>query len=76
MYSWLNVSFPVYFHLNRLGNDYNDISSEGHFENSKLEPLFVDVYEAQESIPPGWESTPGLLKKFTNMGSREVLIHY
>ncbi len=31
----------------------------------------VDVYGAQESIPPGWESIPGLLKRFTNTGSGE-----
>ncbi len=35
---------------------------------------FVNVYGAQEtilmkSIPPGWESIPGLLKRFTNSGS-------
>jgi hypothetical protein len=42
----------------------------------KPEPLFLNVYGAQESIPPGWESTPGLLQKFTNTGSGEVLIHH
>jgi hypothetical protein len=26
------------------------------------EPVFVNVYEAQESTPPGWESIPGFLK--------------
>jgi hypothetical protein len=26
-----------------------------------LEPLFVNVSGAHESIPPGWESIPGLL---------------
>ncbi len=38
------------------------------------EPLFVNVYGAQESIleesiSPGWESIPGLIKRFTNTGS-------
>jgi hypothetical protein len=33
------------------------------------EPVFVNVYGAPESIPPGWESIPGLLKRFTNTGS-------
>jgi hypothetical protein len=33
------------------------------------EPIFVNVYGDQESIPTGWESVPGLLKKFTNTGS-------
>jgi hypothetical protein len=25
--------------------------------------------DSEESIPPGWESIPGLLKRFTNTGS-------
>ena len=29
------------------------------------QPDFVNVYAAQESIPPGWESIPGLLKRLT-----------
>jgi hypothetical protein len=43
------------------------------------ESVFVNVFGAQESIPPtyvacrtappGWESIPGLLKMFTNTGS-------
>jgi hypothetical protein len=33
------------------------------------EPVFVNVYGDQESIPLCWESVPGLLKRFTNMGS-------
>jgi hypothetical protein len=33
------------------------------------EPVFVKVHGAQESIPSGWESILGLLKKFTNTGS-------
>ncbi len=33
------------------------------------EPVFVNAHAAQESIPPGWESIPGLLEKFTNTGS-------
>ncbi len=32
------------------------------------EPLFVNAYGAQQSIPPGWESIPGLLKSSTNTG--------
>jgi hypothetical protein len=48
----------------------------GMLKIQKPEPLFVDFYGAQESIPPDWESTPGLLKIFTNTGSGEVLIHY
>ncbi len=36
---------------------------------SKAEPVFVNIYGAQESIPPGWESIPGLLKRFSNSGS-------
>ncbi len=28
------------------------------------EPVFVNVYGAQESILPGWEAIPGLLKRF------------
>jgi hypothetical protein len=35
----------------------------------KLCDLFVNISEAQKSIPPGWESIPGLLKRFTNTGS-------
>jgi hypothetical protein len=35
----------------------------------EAEPVFVNVYRAQESIPPGWESIPRLLKRFTNTGS-------
>jgi hypothetical protein len=27
--------------------------------------------DSEESIPPGWESIPGLLKRFTNTGSGE-----
>jgi hypothetical protein len=37
------------------------------------EPVFVNIYGArnrsEESIPPDWESIPGLLKRSTNMGS-------
>ena len=32
------------------------------------EPVIVNIYGAQESIPPGWESIPGLLKGSTNTG--------
>ncbi len=41
--------------------------------DKRSEPEFVNVYGAQESIPPGWKSIFGLLKRFTNMGSGEVL---
>jgi hypothetical protein len=34
-------------------------------------PVFVSIYGAQESIPPGWESIPGLLKKPANKGSAQ-----
>jgi hypothetical protein len=38
------------------------------------EPVFVNILGAQESIPkelipPGWESIPGLLKRFKYSGS-------
>ncbi len=33
------------------------------------EPVFVNVYGAQEWIPPGWESIPAVLKRFTNTSS-------
>ncbi len=41
-------------------------------------PVFVNVYGNQESIPPGWESIPGLLKRFTNAASANyfILIHF
>ncbi len=32
------------------------------------EAVFVNIYAVQESIPPAWESIPGLLKGFTNTG--------
>jgi hypothetical protein len=32
------------------------------------EPVFENVNRAQESIPPSWESIPGLLKRFTKYG--------
>jgi hypothetical protein len=31
--------------------------------------VLVVVLASQESTPPGWESIPGLLKRFTNTGS-------
>jgi hypothetical protein len=31
-------------------------------------PVFLNFEEAKESILPGWESIPGLLKRFTNSG--------
>ncbi len=39
-----------------------------------IEPELVNVSGAQESIPPGWESIPRLLKRFTNSGSEFYLI--
>ncbi len=46
----------------------------------RSEPVFVNVYGAQESIPPAyvawragpicWESIPGLLKRLTNTGAK------
>jgi hypothetical protein len=37
---------------------------------NSLEPVFVIVYYiVEESILSGWESIPGLFKKFTNTGS-------
>jgi hypothetical protein len=36
------------------------------------EPVFVNVYRIQESIPRGWESIPGLLKRPTKTGSGSV----
>jgi hypothetical protein len=35
------------------------------------DPVFINVYEAQESITPGLESIPGLLKRFTKTGLGE-----
>jgi hypothetical protein len=35
----------------------------------RAEPVFANIYGAQESIQPGWESIPGLLKRSTNTGS-------
>jgi len=39
----------------------------------KADPVFVNVKKPrnrlQKSIPPDWESIPGLLKRFTNSGS-------
>jgi hypothetical protein len=33
-----------------------------------IEPVFVNVYgvDSEESIPPDWETIPGLLKRFTS----------
>jgi hypothetical protein len=36
---------------------------------ARTEPVFVNVSGVQDSIPPGWESIPGLFKRFTNTGS-------
>jgi hypothetical protein len=38
-------------------------------------PVFVNVYGAQ-SIPPGWESIPGLLKRLTNTDSVPVFLNF
>jgi hypothetical protein len=37
------------------------------------EPVFVKVSGSQESILAGWESIPGLLKRFTNTGSAKLI---
>ena len=37
--------------------------------DTRLESVFVNVYGAQKSILPGWESIPRLLKRFANTGS-------
>jgi hypothetical protein len=44
-------------------------------ERVYAEPEYVNVQEAQESIPLTWVSIPGLLKRFTNTGSdgREIM---
>ncbi len=51
----------------------DDVISEGGVGGLifpvNAEPVFVNVYGAQESIPPGWESIPGPLKRFPNTGS-------
>jgi hypothetical protein len=33
---------------------------------------YLNVYRAQESIPLGWESIPGLLKRSTTTGSKSI----
>jgi hypothetical protein len=50
--------------------------SVGHFPPVSMhpEPVFVNVLrspglDSKESIPPGWEAIPELLKRLTNMGS-------
>ncbi len=40
----------------------NSLISQCCAGNSKSEPVFVNVYGAKESIPPGWKSIPGTLK--------------
>ncbi len=50
----------------------DDVRSGGggvSFLPVNAEPVFVNVYGAPVSIPPGWESIPGPLKWFTNTGS-------
>jgi hypothetical protein len=44
-------------------------------ELGRPEAVFVNVYRAQESIAPGWESIPGLLKRPTNTGF-DILYKY
>ena len=53
---------PESAHLRNMGNTFS-----GRFTQIfEPDPVLVDVNGAQESIPPGWESIPGLLKRFTN----------
>ncbi len=47
------------------GKEMVDIKKE------KVEPVFVNVEWAQESIPPGWESIPGLHKKVYKFGTQD-----
>ncbi len=35
-------------------------------------PVKTRFFESEESIPPDWESIPGLLKRFTNTGSHYI----
>jgi hypothetical protein len=39
--SLINVISPICLHLYRVGNGNNDISSEEHFENSKINTVEV-----------------------------------
>jgi hypothetical protein len=32
--------------------------------------------DSEEWIPPGWESIPGLLKRFTNTGSEPEMLNF
>jgi hypothetical protein len=40
----INVSSPICFHLNRMGNDNDNISPEEYFENSKTSRGTVLIY--------------------------------
>ncbi len=40
-----------------------------HLDLSSLQNPGSSRIDSEESIPPGWESIPGLLKRFTNTGS-------
>jgi hypothetical protein len=47
---------------NLLGVKYNRGRLDAEISSETAEPVFVIVYGAQESIPPGWEAIPGYLK--------------
>ncbi len=61
--------------------DYTFVDSNNFIKVSRLplKPLWIRArifkrlrspgIDSEESIPPGWESIPGLLKRFTNTGS-------
>jgi hypothetical protein len=40
----INVSSPICFHLNRVGNGNDDISTEEHSENSKTRKDTTVIY--------------------------------
>ncbi len=63
--------FHTWFLLNSRNRFFplNQSKSIGSVDWQKTEPVFVNVQGAQESIPPGWASISGLLKRFTNSGS-------
>jgi len=59
--------------VNLLRSPKIDSERDGMVSSKTIpESVFVNVYGAQESILPGWETIPGLLKRFTHMGSRVV----
>ncbi len=52
---------PKAYHLYHCWLQFTDAFPP--FEPFNSELVFVNVYRAQESIPPGWESIPELLKR-------------